>query len=64
MIMEDDLSRLAEAEFKEELERRAWRDKEARRIAEWEAAQAEKDLCEQEARKARSAELEVTSCSR
>ena len=61
MIMEDDLSRLAEAEYKDELERRAWREKEAQRIAEWEEAQRQKDLEEQEARKARSAELEVRS---
>lgn len=59
MVMEDDLSRLAEAEYKDELERRAWREQEAQRIAEWEEAQLLKDLAEKEARKARSAELEV-----
>lgn len=59
MTMEDDLSRLAEADYKDDLERRAWREKEARRIAEWEEMQALKDLAEQDARKARSAELEV-----
>jgi hypothetical protein len=93
MGMEEDLSRLAEAEYKDELERRvggdsmcslfyylmqyltmpsmpsmpscfctspkAWREAEAQRVAEWEAAQALKDAAAQLARQARSVELEV-----
>lgn len=59
MTMEEDLTRLAEAEYKDELERRAWRLKEEQRLAEWEQEQAEKDVADKEARLARSAELEV-----
>ena len=59
MGIEDELSQLAEADYKEELERKAWREKEAKRLAEWEEEQNKKDIAEEEARRARAAELEV-----
>ena len=60
MAIEEDLSRLAEVSYKEELQKKAWRECELKRIAEWEAIQNQKDIEESEARKKRLAELEVS----
>lgn len=59
MSNEDELSKLAELEYKEELERKRVKEIEAKKIEEWEAAQRQKDLAEKEARLLRTAELEV-----
>jgi hypothetical protein len=56
---EEELSRLSEEQYKEELERRLWKEKEAVELAAWEALQRERDEAENAARAARAVELEV-----
>ena len=60
MSNEDELSKLAELEYKEELERKRVKEIETRKILEWEAFQRQKDAADKEARLLRTAELEVT----
>jgi ankyrin repeat protein len=58
MVMEDELSRLAEHDYKEQLERLLWERKEKEKLAEFERALQARDAEEAEARKARMAALE------
>jgi ankyrin repeat protein len=58
MVMEDELSRLAEHDYKEQLERLLWEKKEKEKLAEFERALQARDAEEAEARKARMAALE------
>jgi ankyrin repeat protein len=58
MVMEDELSRLAEQDYKEQLERLLWEKKEKEKLAEFERALQARDAEEAEARKARMAALE------
>jgi hypothetical protein len=59
MSEEDDLSRLAEEQHKDELERRRWREREAAELAAWELQQRARDEEEARSRLARAADLEV-----
>jgi ankyrin repeat protein len=58
MVMEDELSRLAEHDYKEQLERLLWEKKEKEKLQEFERALQARDAEEAEARKARMAALE------
>jgi ankyrin repeat protein len=58
MVMEDELSRLAEHDYKEQLERLLWEKNEKEKLAEFERALQARDAEEAEARKARMAALE------
>lgn len=59
MSEEDDLSRLAEDQYKDELERRRWKEREAAELAAWELLQRARDEEDKQARLARAADLEV-----
>lgn len=58
MSMEDQLSSLAEQDYREYLERKAWQRRERERLLEWEREQKRKDELDEEQRKSRMAELE------
>lgn len=58
MVMEDNLSALAEQDFREQLERKLWKQREREKLVEWEKEQQKKDQLEEEQRKLRLAELE------
>ncbi len=58
MTMEDQLSTLAEQDFREYLERKEWQQRERERLLEWEREQKRKDELEEEKRKQRMTELE------
>eukprot|EP00981_Chlorochromonas_danica_P000857 scaffold208_cov149-Ochromonas_danica.AAC.3 len=58
MTIEDNLSALAEQDFRELLERKLWKQREREKLLEWEREQQKKDQLEEEQRKLRLAELE------
>jgi hypothetical protein len=59
MSDEDDLSHLVEEQYKDELERRRWKEREAAELAAWELQQRARDEADAQARQARAADLEV-----
>lgn len=58
MPLEDQLSALAEQDFREILERKLWQERERAKLVAWEAEQREKDKIEEEKRQARMSELD------
>lgn len=59
MLIEDEISHVAELDFREEFERKEWLRKEALKMSRWEEEQRMKDIEEEKLRKERLLEMEA-----